>query len=108
MKQFTEGQWVKWRSTSNGASFQKVGQVVVIVTSGIRVAEGNGKMIHFRDLQEHFVSRLGGGGPRLETSYLVAVPQRGKAKPRLYWPHVAYLEPASDADHKNLPDVQVP
>ncbi len=91
---FQLGDTVEWPSQANGGVKTKRGRIVVIIPASqapyqVMLASWceiyNCAAIDPRML------------PRATESYIVKVAQRGKAKPRLYWPRVSALRRVSEA-----------
>lgn len=82
---FKIGDKVKWVSSSNGSTTQKVGEVVSVLKPGT----------YFDSLELcrelNCTSAYGGGASRNHESYAVLVPHRSKGKGVLYWPRVTAL-----------------
>ena len=82
---FTIGDAVRWGRHS--------GTVVAVVPAGVSPATYPERRLHekYQHLSQTYSPRmLGGGGPRREESYLVAV--FGRGKPKLYWPRTSALK----------------
>lgn len=80
MSVFKVGMTVEWRSSANGSTKHKVGEIVAVVPAKQRPAPK---------------FRLDSSGlPRDHESYVIAVKcgKTDKAKPKLYWPRVAALQ----------------
>jgi hypothetical protein len=89
---FNLGDEVYWKSQANGSTKRKRGKVVGAVSANrpmylmdLRIILGKG----FED--KYSVVAEFGFMSRPHKSYLVAVDQGGKRKPKLYWPRVSKL-----------------
>jgi len=87
-QKFSEGDKVRWTSSSNGTTTEKVGTVCAVIPQGRNV-----KGYLTAKWLTH-VNKLGSYGSRDHWSYLIEVPHPGKGKPALYWPRVSALEVA--------------
>lgn len=89
MNRYSVGERVTWKSQSNASMTEKRGEVVAIVPAGKYTAD----FIPTSWGEVWNLSTVDGGSmPRNHESYLVLVrPERGNAKPRLYWPRVSAL-----------------
>jgi hypothetical protein len=88
---FSIGDTIFWSSQANASHKVKRGTIVLVVPAG--ETPYTIMPIAYKALYDR--SPLDGGGmARKEQSYLVAVPQSGKAKPKLYWPRVSALKKA--------------
>lgn len=83
------GDKVWWESQSQGHATTKTGEVVHVFRPG---EAPNARFLGLK-FPDHNHSFLGGGFGRGHQSYLVSVQTTKKAKPRLYWPVVAKLNP---------------
>lgn len=84
----TIGDKVQWTSQAGGYETTKTGEVVFAIPSGHRVRYYANQLPRDWDY-----SPLDGTTLRSHESFLVLVrPQKGKAKPRLYWPRVSGLK----------------
>ena len=89
-KKFRRGDKVRWKSQSGGTTLEKDGEVEFIIPINkhpkifcLELWECHRYHMMFKDE----------GFSRDHESYLVCVhPVKGKALPKLYWPHVSLLE----------------
>lgn len=92
---FKVGQQVRWSSQAGGSTRAKVGRVIMVVPAGVGGAEKANAFIRERELAKTHRSAFGFGWDRPEQSYVVEVAGQGpKARPVLYWPRTASLQPA--------------
>lgn len=90
MNQFKLGDKVSWSSQSAGSTTTKTGEIVLVVPPLT-----NCKLYVNHNLHaDQYTSAVDGHGYREHESYVVAVPQGRKARPKLYWPLVKKLSKA--------------
>ena len=87
MPDFKKNDNVTWRSSGTW----KKGKVVHVLPPKI-AKESALKAFHLRPVL-YDRTAISDGMPRDHQSYLVAVPQEGGKKPKLYWPVVSQLKP---------------
>lgn len=86
-RRFRVGDRVRWSSSAAGTTATKNGRVVAIVGAKKSPVPKIDKLLK----TEEYISRYGGGLPREEESYLVAVETGPTTKDKLYWPNANKL-----------------
>ena len=87
---FSIGDQVEWTSQAAGTVRTKRGEVVAVVSRGVRYQDALRSLREERG--EQFSQHFDGGLPREHESYFVAVSNpSGRGKRKLYWPRTSAL-----------------
>jgi hypothetical protein len=87
---FKVDQQVQWQSSSGGSTTTREGKVIRVVDPGQKKV---GTLMYRLAQRLGAKNEYGGGMSRNHQSYIVLVrSEKGRAKPRLYWPVASKLQ----------------